>query len=94
MKRKYEGVIVLDVRGKEEAIDEMVSGIGQEIEGTGAKLEQIDQLGKKEFAYNARHLAEGFYVNYMFEAEADGLDKVRAKLDSNDVVVLQHYQKI
>jgi small subunit ribosomal protein S6 len=94
MKRKYEGVIVLDVRGKDEAVDEMISGIGKEIEDSGAKLEQIDQLGKKEFAYNAHHLAEGFYVNYMFEAETDLVEKIRSRLDTNDQVVLQHYQKL
>jgi small subunit ribosomal protein S6 len=94
MKRKYEGVIVLDVRGKDDSIDEMISGIGREIEETGAKLEQIDQMGKKEFSYNAHHLAEGLYVNYMFEAETDLVEKIRTRLDSNDQVVLQHYQKI
>ncbi|MEM7147742.1 MAG: 30S ribosomal protein S6 [Verrucomicrobiota bacterium] len=94
MKKKYEGVIVLDTRGKEEAIDDMISGIGREIEGTGAKLEQIDQLGKKEFAYNARHMAEGFYVNYMFEAAAGELDQVRETLKANEQVVMQHYQRL
>lgn len=93
MSRKYQGVIVINAKGKEESVDEMVSGIGQEIEEEGGKLEQIDQLGKREFVYNARHLSHGFYVNYYFEAEPSVVAKLRKRLSLNKAVHLQYYNR-
>jgi small subunit ribosomal protein S6 len=93
MKRKYEGLIILNAKGKDESIENMISSVGNEMESEGAKLEQIDHIGKRKFPYNARNLDEGFYVNYIFEAEADSIDRLRAKLDLNNDVHQQHYQR-
>jgi small subunit ribosomal protein S6 len=93
MKRKYEAVIVLNTRGKEDSVEKMISNIGREIEAEGAKLEQIDQLGRKKLAYEQKEIREGFFVNYMFQAEPTSLDKVRAKLKLNPDVHYQHYQR-
>jgi len=94
MSRKYQGVIIINAQGKEESVDEMVSNIGKEIEEEGGKLEQIDQLGKREFVYNARHLSHGFYVNYHFEAEPEMISSLRKRLSLNKTVHLQHYDRV
>jgi small subunit ribosomal protein S6 len=93
-KNKYEGVIALNTTGHEDKVDELVQLIGKEIEGQGAQLEEIDQLGRREFAHNARHLAGGHYVNYIFKAQAADLEKVRSALKLNAAVHLQHYQRL
>ena len=93
-KNKYEGLIALNTTGHEDKVDELVQLIGKEIEGQGAQLEEIDQMGRREFSYNARHLASGHYVNYIFNAEPSALEKVRAALKLNDAVHLQHYQRL
>lgn len=94
MSRKYQGIIIINAQGKEESVDDMVSNIGKEIEEEGGKLEQIDQLGKREFVYNARHLSHGFYVNYHFEAEPETIVKLRKRLKLNRTVHLQHYDRV
>ncbi|MGK0187219.1 MAG: small subunit ribosomal protein S6 [Verrucomicrobiales bacterium] len=91
--RKYEGVIVLNTKGQEDSVEKMISDVGREIEEQGAKLEQIDKLGRQKFAYNARHLDEGFYVNYQFRAEPTTLPKVQDKLKLNPLVHLQNYHR-
>ena len=93
-KYKYEGVIALNTTGHEDKVDELVQLIGKEIESQGAQLDEIDQLGRRDFAYNARHLSGGHYVNYIFNAEPAALEKVRAALKLNDAVHLQHYQRL
>lgn len=93
MKRKYEGIIVLNTQGKEEGVDDLISGISKKMEGEGATLEQIDRLGKKEFAYNARHLSHGYYLNMQFDAEPGSLSKIRDFLKRDDDVFLQYFQK-
>jgi len=94
MKRNYEGVIVLNTKGKDESVDTMVSTVNKELEGFGAELNEVEQLGRKEFVYNARHLEAGFYVNYKFSAEPSAIDEIRAKLKLNGDVFLQHYQRV
>ena len=93
MKNKYEALIVLDTRGKEDSVEKMISQIGKDIEGEGAKLQQIDQLGRKKFAYAPRHVDEGFYVNFHFEAEPARVEKLRNKLKLNTDIYLQQYQR-
>lgn len=92
MKRNYEGLIVLNTAGKEESVDALVSHLGRDIEAEGAKLEQIDRMGKRKFPYGSKGLTDGYYVNYHFVAEPTVLDKLRAKLKLNEVVHQQHYQ--
>ena len=80
MNRKYQGIIVLNTRGKEDGVDATVSKIGREMELDGAKLDQIDHLGKKKFPYGSKKLIEGYYVNFQIQASPATLEKVKAKL--------------
>ena len=91
MKKNYESLIVLNTTGREGDIDQLVQEVGREIEGEGAVLDEIKQLGRKEFAYNARKLAGGHYVNYNFKAAPEVIAKVQARLKLNDAVHLQNY---
>ncbi len=95
MKRKYEGVYVLNMQGQEEGVEEMVGNITKELESSGATLDQIDRLGRKEFAH-ANHAKQnhGFYVQFQFEAEPSAIDGVEARLKLNEQVMLQHYRRI
>ena len=94
MDRKYEGLIVLNTNGKEDSVDELVGAVAKEMEAEGAKLEEIKQMGRRNFAYNARHLDGGHYVNYIFEADTQQVQKIQGKLKLNALVHLQHYQRV
>lgn len=91
MKRKYEAMIVLDMKGKDETVEELVTGIGREMEKAGVKLEQIDKLGKRKFPYSPRHVESGYFVNYQIEVDGAALDSIRAKLKLNESVYQQYY---
>ena len=91
MKRKYEGLIVLNTRGKEESVDNIVSKIGREMELDGAKLDQIDHLGKKTFPYGSKKLTDGYFVSYQIEAEPATLEKVKARLRLHPNVHQQNF---
>ena len=94
MKRKYESVYILKLQGQEEGVDEIVGGISKEIEAEGATLEQIDRLGKQEFAHeNHAKQKHGFYVHIHFEVESDKIDSLRTKLALNKEIMLQHYRR-
>jgi len=94
MSRQYQGLIVLNTKSLEGTVDELVSSVAQEIEAEGAKLDQVNQLGRRQFVYNARHLEAGHYVNYTFTAEADVANRVQERLRLNTHVFLQHVQRV
>jgi len=90
--KKYEAMIVLDTKGKEESVDQLVTTVTKELEKAGAKLEQVDNLGKRKFPFNPRHVEAGYFVNIQFQAEPTALDSARAKLKLNDSIYQQYYQ--
>lgn len=92
MKRKYDAMIVLDMKGKEETVEDLVSGIGREMEKAGAKLEEIDHLGKRQFPHSPRHVESGYFVNFKIEADNAALDTMRAKFKLNENIYQQYYQ--
>ena len=94
MSRKYEGLVVLDTKGKEGSIDEMVSEIGKRIEAEGATLDEIQQLGRKKFAYNARQIEGGHYVTYAFSAEPTVINKIKVSLDLAEGIYMHQYRLI
>ena len=94
MKRKYEGVYVLNMKGQEEGIEDTVGTITKELESNGAALEQIDRIGRKEFAHeNHAKQNHGYYVQFHFEAEPSVIDGVETRLKLNDQIMLQHYRR-
>lgn len=94
MSRKYEGLIVLNTKGMEASVDDLVSSVAKELEEEGAKLDEVQQLGRRKFAYNARHLDAGHYVNYIFAADPDAIARIETRLKLNNKVHLQHFQRL
>jgi small subunit ribosomal protein S6 len=93
MSRKYEAMIVLDMKGREENVETLVSQLGKEFESNGVKLQQVDNLGKKKFPFAPRHVESGYYINFLFEAEPASVDKVQARLKLNENVYMQYFQR-
>ncbi len=93
MSRKYEAMIVLDMKGREENVETLVSQLGKEFEQNGVKLQQVDNLGKKKFPFSPRHVESGYYINFLFEAEPAAVDKVQARLKLNENVYMQYFQR-
>ena len=94
MSRKYQGLIVLNTKSLDGTIDELVSAVAKEIESEGAKIEKIDQLGRRQFAYPSNHLESGHYVNYQIEGDNNVVTKVKDRLRLNEKVHMQHYQRL
>ena len=93
MSRKYEACIVLDTKGKEDTVESLVSQVTKSFEENGAKLHQVDNLGKKKFPYAPRHVDSGVFVSFLFEAEPTSLDKIQAKLKLNENIYQQYFQR-
>ncbi len=93
MSRKYEAMIVLDMKGREDNVETLVSQLSKEFEQNGAKLAQVDNLGKKKFPFAPRHVESGYYINFVFDAAPASVDKVQARLKLNENVYMQYFQR-
>ena len=65
---KYEAVFIVDVSIGEEAIAELVAKFKALIEEHGT-LQNLDEWGKRRFAYPINDKLEGHYVLVEFESE-------------------------
>jgi small subunit ribosomal protein S6 len=94
MSRKYQGLIVLNTKSHEGSVDQLATAVSKELEAEGAKVEKINQLGRRQFAYTSRHLEAGHYVNYIFHGTPESITKIQSRLQLNGHVHLQHFQRL
>ncbi|WP_353565385.1 30S ribosomal protein S6 [Haloferula sargassicola] len=92
MSRNYEGLIILNTKGLDSSVEDLVQAIGKEIEAEGAKLEEVKPIGRRQFAYPQKNAESGHYVNYHFSADPSVIDAIQKRLKLNPQVQLQHYQ--
>jgi ribosomal protein S6 len=93
MSRKYEGIIVLNTKGTDGGVGDLVSVVSKEMEAEGATIADVTDLGRRKFSYNAQHIESGHYINYAFSAEPSSIDKIKGRLRLNGHVFLQYFQR-
>lgn len=64
----YETVIVISAKLGEDAITELVQKFKELIE-KNAKLDKVDEWGKRKLAYEINKESEGYYVLFEFTSE-------------------------
>jgi len=92
--KRYEALLALDTRGKEDTAKETIERLEQVLAAEGARIEQVQRLEKRELAYESRHTKTAYYVNFIFEAEPATIDKIRQKLKLDSDVMLQNYLQL
>ncbi len=91
MKKRYEALLALDTRGKEESAKEIIERLEKEFAAEGATIEQTQRLERKEFAYEHNHLTSAYFVNFVIQAEPSTIDKLRARFKLDTDITLQKY---
>ncbi len=90
----YLATFILDTRGREESVDDLVDGLKAELTSAGAEVTEVENLGRKEFAtvpdvkYDA-----GVYVQYRFSGTKETPVAVLEKLRLNKLVSHRMIQK-
>jgi small subunit ribosomal protein S6 len=94
MKNRYEGLLILNVKGTEDSAKEIIERLEKDFTKEGAKVEQVQKMDRRQFSYAAGELESGYYVNFIFEAEPTALPKLRAKLKLDEDVYRQNYLRL
>ena len=87
MKNRYEGLLVLNVKGNEDGAKEVIERLEGEFKKEGAQVEQVQKMDRRQFTYVAGPLDSGYYVNFIFNAEPNAIDKLRARFQLERSVV-------
>ena len=89
--KRYEGMFILDLAGKEYGLKEVVDKVSAEITAAGGQVEAVQKLERKQFVRLAAsgHSA-GHYVNIVFGAKTGAIADLNArfKLASEVIRVL------
>jgi len=82
--KRYEGLFILNLAGREEGVKDALDKISAEITTAGGKIETVQKMEKKAFARVAdkRH-ASGFYANVIFDAAPATVASLQNKFDLN-----------
>jgi len=83
--KKYEGLFILNLAGREEGVQDALDKISTDITATGGKIETVQKMERKAFARVAdkRH-ANGFYANVIFDATPGVIAQLQKKFSLNE----------
>ncbi len=94
MKNRYEALLILNIKGGDEAVKEAVERLEGDFAKEGAKIESVQKMDRRHFSYVKGKLDAGYYVNFIFEATPVVLEKLRGKLKLDGEVYRQNYTKL
>ncbi len=91
MKKRYEALLALNTRGKDESAKEIIERLEKDFASDGITLEQTQRLDRRELAYPHAHIKTAYFVNFIISTDPAGLEKLRGKLKLDGDVLLQNY---
>ncbi len=87
IKRNYRATFILDNRGKEETIDQIIDGLKKEIAAVQGDITAVENLGKRDFArVTDSKFPDAVYVQVSFAAPVDGPRHLHERLRLNSSV--------
>ena len=87
IKRKYHATFILDNRGKEETVDQIIEGVKKEIAAVQGEVTAVENLGKKEFVrVTDSRFPEAVYVQIDFAGPVDSPRHLHERLRLNSSV--------
>jgi small subunit ribosomal protein S6 len=86
-KRTYRATFILDNRGKEESVEQIIEGVKKEIAAVQGDVTAVENLGRKDFVrVTDRAFPGGTYVQIAFAAPLEGPAQLRERLRLNHSV--------
>ena len=94
-KRNYRATFILDNRGKQETVDQIVDGVKKEITAIHGDVTAVENIGKRDFARVAdRRFTGAAYVHVNFSAPPEGPAQLRERLRLNGSVYRTFVQEV
>ena len=94
MKHRYEGLLVLNLKGKEDSAQKVIERLEKDFGTDGAAVESVQKMDQRHFSYVKGKLDSGYFVNFVFSAEPAALDSIKARLKLDDEVYRQQFARL
>ena len=86
-KRTYRASFILDNRGKEDSIEQIIDGVKSEIAAVHGEVSAVENLGKRDFIrVTDKKMTSGIYVQIAFSGPASVPAALRERLRLNGSV--------
>ena len=93
-KNRYEGLIVLNVKGKEDGAQKIIDRLEKDFKAEGCEVESVQKMDSRHFSYVAGKLDTGFFVNFVFSGEPGVVEKLQTKFKLDDDVYRQQFARL
>jgi small subunit ribosomal protein S6 len=94
MKHRYEGLLILNLKGKEDSAQKIIDRLEKDFTAEGAKVESVQKMDQRHLSYVAGDLDSGYFVNFVFTAEPAALDSIKARFKMDGDVYRQQYGRV
>ncbi len=85
--RNYRATFILDNRGKEDTVDQIVDGVKKVIAEVNGEVTAVENIGKKDFVrVTDKKFTSANYVHVSFSGPAESPANLREKLRLNGSV--------
>lgn len=85
--KRYEGLFILNISGKEDGIKDALDKISADITAAGGKVETVQKMEKKSFSRVADNRnTSGFYANVIFTSAPAAIAPLRHKFALNEEI--------
>ena len=86
-KRNYKATFILDNRGKEDSVDQIIEGVKKEIAAVQGDVTAVENIGRREFVRKTDDkFPGGVYVQVNFSAPAGAPAQLHERLRLNESV--------
>ncbi len=86
-KRNYKATIILDNRGKEDSVEQIIEGVKKEVTAVQGEVTAVENLGRRDFARKTDDkFPAGVYIQVNFSAPAAAPAQLHERLRLNATV--------
>ena len=83
-KRNYKATLILDNRGKEDSVEQIIEGVKKEISAVQGEVTAVENVGRREFSRKTDDkFPGGVYVHLSFSAPAAAPAQLHERLRLN-----------
>lgn len=94
-KRNYRATFILDNRGREDSVEQIIDGVKKEIAAVDGEVSNVETLGRRDFArVTDRNLPGATYVQIAFSAPSTGPAALKERLRLNNTVYRTFLQTV
>lgn len=92
-KRNYRATFILDNRGKEDTIEQIIDGVKTDIAAVQGEVSAVENLGKRDFVrVTDKKLTAATYVQVDFASPPSGPAQLKERLRLNNSVHISFVQ--